>query len=178
MAEEFNEYFSSCATNLANEIPRIEGDPLRHVPQSTSTLCLQPVDETEVLNELLKLRTKKSTGLDKIPAKLLKDSAPVIVKPLTHIFNLSIATGEIPKEYSTDRGISIIGIQDFAGYPVGVCGISHGRMRDIPREFAGYHAGDCGISRSILSGGLSCPAYRVAKKLGARPQVCRGSERR
>ncbi|KAI8519689.1 hypothetical protein Bbelb_029460 [Branchiostoma belcheri] len=78
MAEEFNEYFSSCATNLANEIPRTEGDPLRHVPQSTSTLCLQPVDETEVLNELLKLRTKKSTGLDKIPAKLLKDSAPVI----------------------------------------------------------------------------------------------------
>ncbi|KAI8481229.1 hypothetical protein Bbelb_410320 [Branchiostoma belcheri] len=103
MTEEFNEYFSSCATNLANEIPRTEGDPLRHVPQSTSTLYLQPVDETEVLNELLKLRTKKSTGLDKIPAKLLKDSAPVIVKPLTHIFNLSIATGEIPKEWKMAR---------------------------------------------------------------------------
>ncbi|KAI8485780.1 hypothetical protein Bbelb_364900 [Branchiostoma belcheri] len=72
--------------------------------------------------------------------------------------------------YSTDRGISIIGIRDFAGYPAGVCGISRGRLRDIPREFAGYHAGDCGISRGILSGGLSCPAYRVAKKLGARPR--------
>ncbi|KAI8490814.1 hypothetical protein Bbelb_316070 [Branchiostoma belcheri] len=57
--------------------------------------------------------------------------------------------------YSTDRGISIIGIRDFAGYPAGVCGISRGRLRDIPREIAGYP-----------SGGLPCPAYRVAKKLG------------
>ncbi|KAI8516737.1 hypothetical protein Bbelb_053180 [Branchiostoma belcheri] len=34
---------------------------------------------------------------------------------------------------STDRGISIIGIRDFVGYPAGVCGISRGRLRDLPR---------------------------------------------
>ncbi|KAI8497914.1 hypothetical protein Bbelb_245660 [Branchiostoma belcheri] len=52
----------------------------------------------------------------------------------------------------------------------GFCGISRGSLRDIPREIAGYPVGDYGISRGILSGGLSCPAYRVAKKLGARPR--------
>jgi len=56
-----------------------------------------------VLNELLKLKTKKATGLDKIPSKLLKDSAPVIVKPLTNIFNLSMSTGEVPNDWKLAR---------------------------------------------------------------------------
>ncbi|CAH1230673.1 VKORC1L1 [Branchiostoma lanceolatum] len=103
MAEEFNQYFSSCATKLASDIPASDDDPLRHVPESTTTFCLHPVEETKVLSELLKLKTKKSTGLDKIPAKLLKDSAPVIVKPLTHIFNLSMSMGEVPNDWKMAR---------------------------------------------------------------------------
>ncbi|KAI8480722.1 hypothetical protein Bbelb_415600 [Branchiostoma belcheri] len=61
----------------------------------------EAVDESTVLSELLRLKAKKATGLDKIPSKLLKDSAPVIVKPLTHIFNLSLATGEVPSDWKT-----------------------------------------------------------------------------
>ncbi|KAI8479169.1 hypothetical protein Bbelb_430920 [Branchiostoma belcheri] len=99
MAEEFNNYFSSCAADLARDIPVSEEDPLRHVPESTSTFRLRPVEETEVLNELLRLKPKKATGVDKIPSRLLKDSAPIIVKPLAHIFNLSIASGEVPDDW-------------------------------------------------------------------------------
>ncbi|KAI8516468.1 hypothetical protein Bbelb_050490 [Branchiostoma belcheri] len=99
MAEEFNKYFSSCAADLARDIPVSEEDPLRHVPESTSTFRLRPVEETEVLNELLRLKPKKATGVDKIPSRLLKDSAPIIVKPLAHIFNLSISSGEVPDDW-------------------------------------------------------------------------------
>ncbi|KAI8483113.1 hypothetical protein Bbelb_391320 [Branchiostoma belcheri] len=96
MAEEFNDYFSSCAADLARDIAVSEEDPLRHVPESTSTFRLRPVGETEVLNELLRLKPKKATGVDKIPSRLLKDSAPIIVKPLAHIYNLSISSGKFP----------------------------------------------------------------------------------
>ncbi|KAI8490529.1 hypothetical protein Bbelb_317970, partial [Branchiostoma belcheri] len=99
MAEEFNNYFSSCAADLARDIPVSEEDPLRHVPESTSTFRLRPVEEIEVLNELLRLKPKKATGVDKIPSRLLKDSAPIIVKPLAHIFNLSISSGEVPDDW-------------------------------------------------------------------------------
>ncbi|KAI8495028.1 hypothetical protein Bbelb_270140 [Branchiostoma belcheri] len=90
MSQEFNGYFSTCATN-----------PLRHIPEPTTEFSFEAVDESTVLSELLRLKAKKATGLDKIPSKLLKDSAPVIVKPLTHIFNLSLATGEVPSDWKT-----------------------------------------------------------------------------
>ncbi len=38
----------------------------------------------------------KSTGLDGIPARFLKDAAEVVARPLTHIINLSIRTQIFP----------------------------------------------------------------------------------
>jgi len=99
MAQEFNGYFTSCASRLTDGMPDSEEDPLRHIPDSTTKFSFDCVEETEVLNELQKLKTKKATGLDKIPAKLLKDSAPVVAKPLAHIFNLSLASGEVPSDW-------------------------------------------------------------------------------
>ncbi|CAH1252651.1 Hypp973 [Branchiostoma lanceolatum] len=99
MAQEFNDYFSTCASKLTDGMTAPQGNPLRHIPEPTRTFSFESVDESTVLNELQRLKTKKATGLDKIPSKLLKDSAPVIVKPLTHIFNLSLATGQVPTDW-------------------------------------------------------------------------------
>ena len=41
----------------------------------------------------MNLKTNKSTGLDKIPAKVLKLSADIIAPSLSYIFNLSLETG-------------------------------------------------------------------------------------
>ncbi|EDO32664.1 predicted protein, partial [Nematostella vectensis] len=41
----------------------------------------------------------KSTGLKNIPACLLKDGATHIAKPLTALFNRSLAEGSIPSEW-------------------------------------------------------------------------------
>ncbi|CAH1277196.1 Hypp9498 [Branchiostoma lanceolatum] len=99
MAQEFNDYFSTCASKLTDGMPAPQENPLRHIPEPTKTFSFESVDESTVLNELGRLKTKRATGLDKIPSKLLKDSAPVIVKPLTHIFNLSLATGQVPTDW-------------------------------------------------------------------------------
>ncbi|KAI8482827.1 hypothetical protein Bbelb_394890 [Branchiostoma belcheri] len=99
MTHEFNEYFSSCASRLTDGMPDSQEDPLQNIPDPTTKFSFECVEESVVMNELQRLKTKKATGLDKIPAKLLKDSSPVIAKPLTHIFNLSLASGEVPSEW-------------------------------------------------------------------------------
>ena len=45
---------------------------------------------------LKKLKTNKATGLDNIPARLLKDGAPVISECLTLIIKLSFSYGVMP----------------------------------------------------------------------------------
>jgi len=49
---------------------------------------------------LFLLKSKKATGLDGMTARLLKDAAPVIAKPITYIINLTISTGETQRSES------------------------------------------------------------------------------
>ncbi len=52
-----------------------------------------PVTEQFTVEFLRKCKVRKGTGLDQIPARLLKDSATVISAPLTRIVNASLRTG-------------------------------------------------------------------------------------
>ncbi|PFX17369.1 putative RNA-directed DNA polymerase from transposon BS [Stylophora pistillata] len=76
----------------------------KHAPVATRTVhrvkkfSIEEVNEKFVCDELKRIKSKKSTGLDGMSARLLKDAAPVIVKPITYIINLTISTGEIPPE--------------------------------------------------------------------------------
>ena len=45
----------------------------------------------------------KATGLDGISAKCLRITAQAIAGSLNHLFNLSLARGEIPQEWKTAR---------------------------------------------------------------------------
>ena len=55
----------------------------------------------------MKINTCKSTGLDNLPAKFIKEAAPVICKPLTHIINLSIMSGYISSDMKNARVVPI-----------------------------------------------------------------------
>jgi hypothetical protein len=52
-------------------------------PGVNSTFKFQEIQITSVLKNLSKLKTNKSTGLDRITARLLKDAAAVIGPSLT-----------------------------------------------------------------------------------------------
>ena len=45
----------------------------------------------------------KSTGLDDIPARFIKDGAIVLTTPITHIVNLSITSGVVPNDMKMAR---------------------------------------------------------------------------
>ena len=61
-----------------------------------STMYLTPVDETEINKLICELPNKKSYGYDKINDCLLKELCPVIVNPLTIVFNKSLEESVFP----------------------------------------------------------------------------------
>ena len=61
------------------------------------------IDESFIKTQIRKLKTNKSTGLDGINVRLIKDSADVISKSLTNIFNLSLTTSTFPSVWSVGK---------------------------------------------------------------------------
>ena len=55
------------------------------------------------LNEIKLLKACTASGLDDVSPKVVKAIANYIVKPLTHIFNLSFLTGIIPNAFKIAR---------------------------------------------------------------------------
>ena len=68
---------------------------------------LLPVMESFVLKQLKGLKVKKATGLDRIPARLLKDSAAVTTQTITFLVNLSLTTGIVPDEWKQARVVPL-----------------------------------------------------------------------
>ena len=66
-------------------------------PES-KTFYFKDVTENFVFKELLHLNASKSTGLDGISAKFLRDGAVVLKLPITWIINLSISENTVPSE--------------------------------------------------------------------------------
>ena len=73
------------------------------LPRVDKDFAIHAVDTSFVRSELAKLKLSKATGLDKISAKLLKDAASIIAKPVTYLINLTISTGEIPSQWKEAR---------------------------------------------------------------------------
>ena len=57
--------------------------------QAKGTLTIKPITEYEVQCQLLSLKVNKACGHDTIPARLIRDAADFIARPLSHIFNLT-----------------------------------------------------------------------------------------
>ena len=68
-----------------------------------SQLQLAELEESFVLQQLLALKTNKAIGLDKISARLLKNSAHTIALSVTKLLNLSIKTGKFPKLWKCSK---------------------------------------------------------------------------
>ena len=66
--------------------------------KSDECFILKHVSEDFVFKELCSLNITKSTGLDGIPARFLKDAAPVLKIPITFLINKSISEGVVPDE--------------------------------------------------------------------------------
>ena len=98
IAENFNSYYINVGENLASNIPNSQHPPQHWLrPNNIHTsLFFNPCTEAEVIKTICNLKPKTSTGWDDISPKLLRITHAPIVKPLTHILNLSLSQGIVP----------------------------------------------------------------------------------
>ena len=89
-AESLNEHYALISTDGNYSTP-----PRKHTACNRRT---DVVSEWRMFMILDKLRAT-ATGLDKLPAWFLRLNAPVFCKPLTRLFNLSIATATVPRQW-------------------------------------------------------------------------------
>ena len=118
IAEFFNEYFVNIGPGLASEASKeFSDDELtsnNNQPdiQKNSTFYFSQISVENVALTLRNLKSNKSTGQDKIPAKILQLSSDIIAPSLTHIFNLSLETGIYVDDWKRARVIPIYKVED------------------------------------------------------------------
>ena len=106
VANQFNNFFTGVAAKLVGELPQPSGlydvdserlkSYYRHI--KPGSFVLHKVSEDFVYDELSNLTISKSTGLDGLPARFLKNAAEFIKCPITSIINLSIRSQVFPSE--------------------------------------------------------------------------------
>ena len=103
IAEAFNSHFTNVGPNLAQSISHTDIDPLSYLKPVSSSFSFHEVTNKDVLLLLQNLNSKKATGPDKIPAKLLKLAGNIISPSLTKIFNCSLSSGIFPEDWKVAR---------------------------------------------------------------------------
>ncbi|CAB4036522.1 Hypothetical predicted protein, partial [Paramuricea clavata] len=103
LAECFNNYFTNIGPDIAKNIDNGDRNFKDYITTTTSSFNFQTVSESNVYRLRLSLNPRKSTGIDKIPAKIIRIAAPVITNSLTKIFNLAIISSTVPFEWKIAR---------------------------------------------------------------------------
>ena len=98
IAEALNSFFVNVSPSLSKELPESQNNYADYLQYSTQiAFTFDEVSENDTLKLLCSLKESKSTGPDKINARLVKDSE-VICPTLTKIFNSSLQQGIFPED--------------------------------------------------------------------------------
>ena len=111
MANIFNDFCVSIARTLHDGC-NSDGDFTFFLKRADTTFEFKAVLIEDVKRVLTNIPENKATGLDDIPAKMIKMAMSYIVSPLTHLINFSLTSGVIPKEWKTAVVIPIFKSED------------------------------------------------------------------
>ena len=70
------------------------------------TFKLRKITVSEVRKALKELKSKKATGVDGIPSRLLKNGSDALASPLSVIVNLTIQQNVIPAEWKKETAVT------------------------------------------------------------------------
>ena len=99
ISNHFGKFYSKLGENVVKSIHKSKLTPnhyLNKIQINPKTLYLHQITPSEIKKYINKLPAKNSSGYDNISNKLLKQIKYSILKPLVHIFNLSIVSGVFP----------------------------------------------------------------------------------
>ena len=103
IADALNTYFTKIGPDLSSQIPQNSNNFEEFIEPATSTFNFKNISTQEVKKVLNKLNASKSSGPDRIPVSLLKDSSEIIASYLTYIYNCSLLSGILPDDWKKAR---------------------------------------------------------------------------
>ena len=95
IAEIFNIFFNSVATQLDDSLPTNDLNPLDFIPRNSHSMFLYPITKEECLKIIKKLKPKK-TNKNKISDNIFKSIAPCIIETICDMVNTSFLVGKFP----------------------------------------------------------------------------------
>ena len=103
IAEHFNRYFVNVGPNLAASIPQTNKSFESFVSENEQVFNEAPLTDDELLKAFASLKSNKSPGLDDIFSNVIKFVVGALVRPIKHIFNLSLEKGIFPDNLKIAR---------------------------------------------------------------------------
>ena len=103
LAESFSSYFISKIAKIRTELDahnhaaKVSYTPVEPCPGPTLLNGFVPVSISDILR-LIDKSAPKSCGLDPLPTSVVKDHAVTLAPVITNIVNLSLTSGEVPRE--------------------------------------------------------------------------------
>ena len=108
IATLFNNYFANIGLNVSESVAATDVNFSSYLRQmNPHSIFLDPIMPHDILNVCKKIKPKLSRGHDEISSKLMKQSIHNILIPITHIFNLSLSTGIVPKDMKIAKVIPL-----------------------------------------------------------------------
>ena len=108
IANNFNKYFTSVASDITKKIPRTPTSPLIYMsnPNMESSF-ISPCTSNEVPLVIQAIKNGKSSGPNSIPIKLLKILEPHISVDVAILINESFETGIFPDKLNIAKVIPV-----------------------------------------------------------------------
>ena len=109
IANAFNSYFIGSVGRLTALLGFPSKDQGTYIGSvflnklSKNSFKFTPVSTNFTFEFLRKLKARTATGLDQMPAQLMRDAAAEICNPLTNITNVFLETGYVPREWKVAR---------------------------------------------------------------------------
>ena len=98
IANEFNKFFSSVDTCLAQNINPSDVHPLSSITPTLYNFQFQNISQDKIKNEVKQMKNTKSSGYERISVNLLEADGSAIVESLTYILNQSLETEIFPDD--------------------------------------------------------------------------------
>jgi hypothetical protein len=107
IANQLNLFFTSIASKISDSINPTNDDLSVNPPNCNFNMSSSPILYSELIEALNNLQPKKSLDLNENSSFLVKQTINSYVIPLLHIFNLSISTGTVPRNFKIAKVIPI-----------------------------------------------------------------------
>jgi len=109
IANHLNKFFTNVGEEISNAVPHVTKKPEDYINygRQIPSLLLRNTTPEHLLKIIKKFKPKNSCDINGVSTKMIKLIGPEIVVPLSHIFNLSLSTGEFPSQLKQCRVIPI-----------------------------------------------------------------------